>query len=183
MSANTFTLSLRIILSVYAQHTVCQPNQLDQDQCRSNYPPILYKKRADKYRLASGSDWFAWINENRCAPTLRWISASKQWSRSTLDLTTLFSVFLVRSNHCDFCIILIVYKSGQSLFSSCKLNCIRTDWDTLHASVWPHYLKIHSDILFNIHIPVFIANVFERYISLKNSYFFRNIKNCGKWIY
>ena len=40
MSADIFTPSLRIILSIYAQHTVCQPNQLE-NQCRSN--PILYK--------------------------------------------------------------------------------------------------------------------------------------------
>ena len=34
--------NLRIVLSVYAKHTVCQPIQLYQHDCRSNYPPILY---------------------------------------------------------------------------------------------------------------------------------------------
>ena len=40
--------SLHIVLFVYAQHTVCQPILFYQHQCRSNYPPILYKRDIGK---------------------------------------------------------------------------------------------------------------------------------------
>ena len=55
MSVSTTTPSVRIVLSVYAQHTVCQPIQFYRHYCRSNYPPILYKrdigKQSDKILL------------------------------------------------------------------------------------------------------------------------------------
>ena len=48
--------SLHIVLFVYAQCTVCQPILFYQHQCRSNYPPILYKLDIGKQ-----SDVMTWV--------------------------------------------------------------------------------------------------------------------------
>ena len=54
---------LRIVLSIYAQHTVCQPIQFYQHRCRYNHPPILYTrdigKQSDVVTRGWGSRFYA----------------------------------------------------------------------------------------------------------------------------